>query len=235
MLQVTKQHCPDAVFIYLSTNKVYGDRVNQLPFVEYESRYEPSENHPFYAHGINEEFSIDQSKHSLFGVSKLTADLLVQEFGSYFGMKTHALRCGCLTGPNHKGVELHGFLAYMMQCAITKKPYRIFGYKAKQVRDNIHSYDLVNMIWHIYQDPGCGEVYNLGGGRYLNCSLIEAMQKCETITGNVMQNAYIDQPRIGDHQWWISDISKFQARYPNWKMRYDFQKLMEDLYAGIRA
>jgi len=174
LLEATRLVCPEAVFIFTSTNKVYGDTPNRLPLVELDTRWEISEDHKYYEHGIDEEMSIDHCKHSLFGASKVAADVMAQEYGRYFGMNVGVFRGGCLTGPNHSGTQLHGFLSYLMKCAITGDHYTIFGYKGKQVRDNIHSYDLVNMFWHFYQNPRQGEAYNAGGGRHSNCSMQEA-------------------------------------------------------------
>src|SRR6476469_365661 len=205
MLELTRQYCPDAVFIFTSTNKVYGDTPNYLPLKELETRWEIDPSHPYYKNGIDEQMSIDHTKHSVFGASKVAADIMVQEYGRYFNMNTGIFRGGCLTGSKHSGTQLHGFLSYLMKCAITEKQYTIFGYKGKQVRDNIHSYDLVNMFWHFYRDPKQGEVYNAGGGRFSNCSMIEAIKLCEEISGNKMNISYLEDNRIGDHIWWISD------------------------------
>jgi CDP-paratose 2-epimerase len=221
LLELTKIYCPLAVFIYTSTNKVYGDTPNFLPLVEMDSRWEISETHPYFKNGIDELMSIDQTKHSIFGASKVAADVMVQEYGKYFGMNTGVFRGGCLTGPNHSGAQLHGFLAYLMKCAITGDNYTIFGYKGKQVRDNIHSSDLVKMFWHYFKNPRKGEVYNAGGGRFSNCSLIEAIKLCETISGNKMNYSYNEENRIGDHIWWISDVSKFKDHYPDWHWEFD--------------
>ena len=210
LLEATRKHCPDAVFIFTSTNKVYGDNPNNLPLVEQESRWEVAPGHPFAEHGIDESMSVDQTKHSLFGVSKLAADAMAQEYGRYFGMKTGIFRGGCLTGPGHSGTMLHGFLSYLVKCAITGQTYTVFGYKGKQVRDNIHSFDLINMFWHFYQAPRPGEVYNAGGGRHSNCSMKEAIAVCEQMAGKKMNVVYSDQNRIGDHIWYISDTRKFQ-------------------------
>jgi CDP-paratose 2-epimerase len=223
MLELTRLHCPDAVFIFTSTNKVYGDTPNFLPLIEMEDRWEIAETHPYYAEGIDELMSIDQTKHSLFGASKVAADVLVQEYGKYFGMKTGVFRGGCLTGPQHSGTQLHGFLSYLMKCAITGNHYTVFGYKGKQVRDNIHSWDLVNMFWHFYQNPGQGEVYNAGGGRFANCSMKEAIAMCEIITGKKMNYTLTDDNRIGDHIWYISDLTKFKKHYPSWQHKYTLQ------------
>jgi CDP-paratose 2-epimerase len=226
LLEMTRKFCPEAVFIFTSTNKVYGDTPNHLPLVEGESRWEIAETHPYYADGIDEGMSIDQTKHSLFGASKVAADILVQEYGRYFGMKTGVFRGGCLTGPNHSGAKLHGFLSYLMKCATNGEQYTVFGYKGKQVRDNIHSYDLVSMFWHFYQNPRAGEVYNAGGGRHSNCSMLEAIDLCERITGNKMNYVYTEDNRIGDHIWWISDVSKFKAHYPGWNWKYDLTDIL---------
>ncbi|MFN3783884.1 MAG: NAD-dependent epimerase/dehydratase family protein [Spirosomataceae bacterium] len=233
MLEMTRKYCPEAVFIFTSTNKVYGDNPNFLPLVEQESRWEIDENHAFFTNGIDEEMSIDHTKHSLFGASKVAADVLVQEYGRYFGMKTGVFRGGCLTGPNHSGAQLHGFLAYLMKCAITKSHYTIFGYKGKQVRDNIHSWDLVNMFWHFYQNPKAGEVYNAGGGRFSNCSMLEGITLCEEITGNKMNYSYSETNRIGDHIWYISDLSKFKAHYPDWDWKYDLKTTLVQMHDNI--
>lgn len=230
LLEATRQFAPDAVFIFTSTNKVYGDSPNMLPLVELESRWEIAESHPFHAHGIDESMSIDQSKHSLFGASKVAADVLVQEYGRYFGLKTGVFRGGCLTGPNHSGTELHGFLSYLMKCAIQKREYTIFGYKGKQVRDNIHSADLIRMFDAFRRAPRAGEVYNAGGGRRSNCSMQEAIRICEEITGNRMHVAYSDTNRIGDHIWYISDVGKFRKHYPEWDIRHDIPAILGQIY-----
>ncbi len=235
MLEMTRQHCPDAVFIFTSTNKVYGDTPNYLPLIELDERWEIDESHPYYEHGIDEIMSIDHTRHSLFGASKVAADVLVQEYGRYFGMKTGVFRGGCLTGPNHSGAQLHGFLSYLMKCAITGNQYTIFGYKGKQVRDNIHSWDLVNMFWHFYQNPKQGEVYNAGGGRFANCSMLEAIKVCEEISGNKMNYQYAEDNRIGDHIWWISDVSKFKSQYPNWDLKFSLQDTLEQMHVNMRG
>ncbi|MEM6403443.1 MAG: NAD-dependent epimerase/dehydratase family protein, partial [Cyanobacteria bacterium P01_D01_bin.116] len=201
LLEATRQYCPEAVFIFTSTNKVYGDTPNNLPLLELENRWEIEANH-IYAAGIDESMSIDSSKHSLFGASKVAADVLVQEYGRYFDMKTASFRGGCLTGPCHSGAELHGFLAYLMKCTINSKLYTIYGYKGKQVRDNIHSYDLVNAFYHFYLNPRCGEVYNIGGSRHSNCSMLEAITICEELTSKKLNYTYTDKNRSGDHIWY---------------------------------
>jgi len=233
MLENTRKYAKDAVFIFTSTNKVYGDTPNKLPLVELETRYEIEKNHKYY-NGIDESMSIDQSLHSLFGASKVAADILVQEYGRYFEMKTGVFRGGCLTGPNHSGTKLHGFLSYLMKCAITKQHYTIFGYKGKQVRDNIHSFDLINMFWHFYKNPRCGEVYNVGGSRHSNCSMLEAIKMCEEITGNKMNYSYSPQNRKGDHIWYISDVSKFKSHYPDWEFTYNIKDILIEIYLGLK-
>jgi CDP-paratose 2-epimerase len=230
LLEHTRLFCPEAVFIFTSTNKVYGDNPNFLPLVELESRWEIDTAHPFYTEGIDESMSIDQTKHSIFGASKVAADVLVQEYGRYFGLKTGIFRGGCLTGPKHSGAQLHGFLSYLMKCAMTGDHYTIFGYKGKQVRDNIHAFDLVNMFWHFYQNPRMGEVYNAGGGRFANCSMQEAIKICEEITGNRMNYSYAETNRIGDHIWYVSDVSKFKTHFPNWSFKYDLKTTMTQIF-----
>jgi len=229
LLQSTRTHCPDAAFIFTSTNKVYGDTPNRLPLVELEDRYEIDSSHPYHR-GIDEMMSIDYTKHSLFGASKAAADLLVQEYGRYFGMKTVCFRGGCLTGPNHAGTELHGFLAYLMKCTVTGSPYRVFGYKGKQVRDNIHSHDLIEAFWEFLKAPRSAEVYNIGGSRPSCCSMLEAIQQCEEISGRSLNWEYRDDNRIGDHIWWISDVSKFQSHYPNWRYRFDLRAILHEIH-----
>ncbi len=229
MLEVTRQVCPEAVFIFTSTNKVYGDRPNTLPLVELETRWEIDASHPF-VQGIDETMSIDASTHSLFGASKVAADILVQEYGRYFGMRTAAFRGGCLTGPNHSGTALHGFLSYLMKCVATGQPYTVYGYKGKQVRDNIHSSDLVNAFYHFYRAPRSGEVYNIGGSRHSNCSMMEAITLCQEIAGKELHWSYTENNRIGDHIWYISDIRKFQSHYPEWRQEYNLRQLLEDIY-----
>jgi CDP-paratose 2-epimerase len=229
LLENTRQYCPDAVFIFCSTNKVYGDNPNTLPLIEDNSRWEIEENHPYFQ-GIDERMSIDHCKHSLFGASKVAADVLVQEYGHYFGIKTVTFRGGCLTGPSHSGTELHGFLSYLMKCTMTGNQYTIYGYKGKQVRDNIHSYDLVNAFYHFYKNPRVAEVYNIGGGRFSNCSILEAIQYCEAIVEKKINWSYVESNRIGDHIWWISDIRKFQEHYPAWNLTYTIQDILEEIF-----
>jgi CDP-paratose 2-epimerase len=229
LLEATRRHCPEAVFIFTSTNKVYGDLPNELPLLEQETRWEIDRSHKFHP-GISEEMSIDQSKHSLFGASKVAADVLVQEYGRYFGMRTACFRGGCLTGPNHSGTQLHGFLAYLMQCTVRGKPYTIFGYQGKQVRDNIHSADLVKAFFEFYRNPRIGEVYNMGGGRESNCSMLEAIELCQEIAGQELQVSYSDEARSGDHVWYISNLAKFKSHYPNWAITYDVPGILRHIY-----
>ena len=234
LLELTRLHAPKAVFIFTSTNKVYGDNPNYLPLEEKETRWEISEQHPYYTHGIDEHLSLDHTKHSVFGSSKVAADIMAQEYGRYFQMNIGVFRGGCLTGPRHSGAQLHGFLAYLMKCALTKKPYTIFGYKGKQVRDNIHSRDLVELFWHFYQAPRQGEAYNVGGGRFSNCSMLEGIQLCEQITGNKMQYSYSETNRIGDHIWYISDMSKFRKHYPGWTWKYNLEDTLTQMFEEMK-
>jgi CDP-paratose 2-epimerase len=229
MLEAVRQYAPGAVFIFTSTNKVYGDAPNRLPLVECATRWEIEDDHP-YAGGIREEMSIDQSMHSLFGASKASADLLVQEYGRYFGMHTACVRGGCLTGPSHSGTQLHGFLAYLMKCAVSGQPYTVFGYKGKQVRDNIHSYDLIRAFDAFFRSPRTGAVYNVGGGRHSHCSMLEAIGLCEQIVGREMKWTYEDKNRAGDHIWYISDLSKFQSDYPAWRLQYDVPEILQEIH-----
>ena len=231
LLESARKCAPDAVFIFTSTNKVYGDEPNRLPLVERETRWEVDPAHPFAA-GIPESMSIDHSMHSLFGVSKVAADVLVQEYGRYFGMKTACFRGGCLTGPAHAGAELHGFLAYLVKCTVEGLPYRIFGYKGKQVRDNIHSHDLVQAFWAFFQAPRSGEVYNMGGGRHANCSMLEAIALSEELAERPLKWTYVDQARAGDHIWYVSDVRRFQSHYPGWSYRYGLRETMAEIHAA---
>lgn len=229
LLEATRDFVPQVPFIFISTNKVYGDRPNQLPLIEQETRWELNPDHHYY-NGIRDDMSIDQTTHSLFGASKVAADILVQEYGRYFQIPTVCFRGGCLTGPNHSGTQLHGFLAYLMKCAVTEKPYTIWGYKAKQVRDNIHSADLINAFNEFFQAPRVAEVYNMGGGRQSNCSMREAIHICEEITGKALDWQYSETNRIGDHIWWISDNTKFRHHYPNWKQHYNVSQILQEIY-----
>lgn len=228
LLEVTRQMAPEAVFIFTSTNKVYGDTPNRLPLEEQPTRWECVDG-PYAEKGIDETMSIDHTTHSLFGASKVAADILTQEYGRYFGLKTGTFRGGCLTGPRHSGAELHGFLAYLMKCAATRREYRIFGYQGKQVRDNIHSADLVSSFEHFYHAPRAGEVYNMGGSRFSHCSMQEAVELCEEISGRKMNTTYVENNRIGDHIWWVSDVSKFQAHYPDWQLTKNVRDILEEI------
>ena len=229
LLETSRRFCPDAVVVFVSTNKVYGDNPNRLPLVEMATRWEIAPSHAYHD-GIREDMSIDMCLHSLFGASKVAADILVQEYARYFGMKTVCFRGGCLTGPSHSGASLHGFLAYLMKCAATRRPYTIFGYLGKQVRDNIHSYDLVRAFDEFRKAPRPGEVYNFGGGRQSNCSLREAVALCQEITGYPVELRYSGTQRIGDHIWWISSLDKFRAHYPDWQITYGIQAMLQDIY-----
>lgn len=230
LLQAARQHAPTAPFIFTSTNKVYGDRPNLLPLLERETRWDIDPVHPA-RHGIAEDMSIDQSKHSLFGASKVAADVLVQEYGRYFDMPTVCFRGGCLTGPSHSGTQLHGFLAYLMKCTMSGKPYTVFGYKGKQVRDNIHSADLIAAFYAFYRNPRAGEVYNIGGGLESNCSMLEAIALCQEIAGRELHYSYVDDNRSGDHIWYISDLRKFKSHYPDWAITYDVPRILQEMYA----
>jgi len=233
LLELTRNHFPHAPFIFTSTNKVYGDTPNRLPLIEQEQRWEIDETHE-YRDGIDETMSIDHTKHSLFGASKVAADILTQEYGQYFDMPTVCFRGGCLTGPNHSGTALHGFLSYLMKCAVTNNSYTVFGYQGKQVRDNIHSYDLVRMFDEFIENPRAGAVYNAGGGRESNCSMLEAVQMCEELTGNRMNLTYSAENRIGDHIWYISNLKKFKTDYPRWKSNYTVPDILGEIYQTNR-
>jgi CDP-paratose 2-epimerase len=229
LLEATRKHCPDAVFLFTSTNKVYGDTPNRLPLIEGETRWEIDPGHPFFG-GIDETMSVDQTLHSLFGASKVAADVLVQEYGRYFGMKTACFRGGCLTGPNHSGTRLHGFLAYLMRCAATGAGYTVFGYKGKQVRDNLHCADLISCFYQFYLQPRSGEAYNMGGGRFSNCSMLESIAMCEEIAGRKLNWTYVDDNRIGDHIWWISSTARFSRHYPDWKQKHNVTSILQEIY-----
>jgi CDP-paratose 2-epimerase len=230
LLQAARDNCPDATFVLTSTNKVYGDRPNFLPLVELDTRLELPEDHRWHR-GIDTEMSIDLTTHSLFGVSKVAADLLVQEYGRYFGMPTVCFLGGCLTGPQHAGAQLHGFLAYLMRCTVTGTPYTIFGYGGKQVRDNIHAHDVVRAFAAFHADPRPAAVYNLGGGRASNVSMIEAIALCEQIAGRPLDRTLSGEARIGDHRWWISDLAPFQADYPGFEITYGIEDVLRDIHA----
>ena len=229
LLESTRNHCPDAVFIFTSTNKVYGDTPNRLPLIETESRWEIAEDHTYYE-GIREDMSIDSTLHSLFGASKVAADVLVQEYGRYFDLKTATFRGGCLTGPNHSGTQLHGFLAYLMKCTATGTHYTVFGYNGKQVRDNIHSLDLIQAFDHFYRAPRSGEVYNIGGARFSHCSMREAVQMCQEITSRELDHSYTEDNRIGDHIWYVSDVGRFQSHYPEWQLTRNVEDILTEIY-----
>lgn len=233
LLEAARRHAPEAPFIYVSTNKVYGDRPNALPLEELETRWEIAPGHA-YAGGIDEGMPVDACLHSLFGASKLAADVMVQEYGRYFGLPSACFRGGCLTGPSHAGAPLHGFLAYLMHCAVKRKPYEILGYRGKQVRDNIHSYDLVRAFDEFRKAPRRGEVYNIGGSRFSNCSMLEAVRLCEEIAGNEMIVSYSDRNRIGDHIWWISDVAKFGRHYPGWRLTRDLRTILAEICEAQR-
>lgn len=229
LLEAYRKFCAKAVFIFTSTNKVYGDTPNRLPLIEKEKRFELPDGHKYYK-GIDESMSIDNCLHSVFGASKVAADVMVQEYGKYFHLKTGIFRGGCLSGPAHSGVQLHGFLSYLVKCAVTGRKYKIYGYKGKQVRDNIHSFDLVNAFDHYFKNPRSGEVYNIGGGRFANVSVLEAIAMCEKLAGEKFNYEYIDTSRIGDHIWWISDVSKFQSHYPGWQYRFGIEDTIKQIY-----
>jgi len=231
LLENFKKYCPKAVFINLSTNKVYGDNPNKLNFIEKKTRFELSKKHKYFK-GINEKMDIQNCIHSLFGVSKLSADLMVQEYGKNFKLKTVSFRAGCLTGPMHSGAELHGFLSFLAKQINNKKKYNIFGYKGKQVRDNLHSYDLVNAFWNFYKNPRIGEIYNIGGSRRSNCSILEAIKIIENLTGKKADFKILRGNRVGDHKWWISDIKKFKNHYPKWNIKYDITKIIKDILSN---
>lgn len=227
LLEATRRHAPEAAFVHMSTNKVYGDRPNDIRLKELAARWDYDD--PAFADGISEEFPIDQSKHSLFGASKAASDLMVQEYSRYFGMKTCCLRGGCLTGPNHSGVELHGFLSYLIKCNVEGRTYKVYGYKGKQVRDNIHSFDVARFIHAFYENPRRGEVYNIGGGRANSISILEAFERSAALSGRKMKYVYVDENRVGDHICYISDLSKMRRHYPGW----DITKSLDDIFAEI--
>ena len=227
LLEAVRQNCKDTVFAYMSTNKVYGDAPNEIPLIERPTRWEYARGS--FDNGIPESFRIDQSKHSLFGASKVAGDVMVQEYGRYFGMATCCLRGGCLTGPNHSGVELHGFLSYLIKCNVEGRTYKVFGYKGKQVRDNIHSFDVARFIHLFYENPRCGEVYNIGGGKANSVSILEAFEKVEALSGKKMRYEYVAQNRSGDHICYISDLSKMKVHYPGW----DITKSLDDIFGEI--
>ena len=228
LLELTKIYCPDSPFIFMSTNKVYGDNPNKLKIIEKKNRFELGKDNQYYK-GIDENFSLDNCTHSFFGVSKTYADLIVQEYGKNLGLKTVSFRGGCITGPNHSGAQLHGFLSYLVKLTSTKKKYTIIGYKGKQVRDNLHSLDLVKCFWEFYKKPKKGEVYNIGGGRFSSCSIIEALNEVETQLKVNIKKKFIAKNRIGDHIWYITNNNKFKKDYPNWKQMYNTKRIISEL------
>ncbi len=230
LLQAARESCPDAPFIFCSTNKVYGDLPNLLPLVELDKRWEVAEDNRYHEHGIDTTMSIDRSTHSLFGVSKVAADLMVQEYGRYFDMPTVCFRGGCLTGPQHAGAQLHGFLAYLMKCTVTGEPYTVFGYRGKQVRDNIHSHDLVRAFDAFRSAPRAAAVYNIGGGRESNCSMLEAIEQCERIADRKLDWTLGADSRVGDHIWWVSDLREFERDYPGWGLEHGIDDILSQIY-----
>lgn len=229
LLELFKQNCPKAVFIYTSTNKVYGDNPNKLPLIENKTRFNCNKKNKYSKNGIDENMSLDNTTHSLFGCSKLAADIYCQEFGKYFNLKVGIFRGGCLTGPAHAGAELHGFLSYLVKCQMNGKKYNINGYKGKQVRDNIHSEDLINAFWMFFKRPLKGEVFNIGGGKENSISIIEASNKIYQLTGNKLKFSIKKKNRIGDHIWWISDTSKFRKFYPKWKIKNKIKEILLEM------
>jgi CDP-paratose 2-epimerase len=232
ILEAARQFCPESPFIHMSTNKVYGDRPNSIRMKELATRWEYDD--PAFAAGISEEFSIDQSKHSLFGASKLAGDVMVQEYGRYFNMPTCCLRGGCLTGPSHSGVELHGFLSYLLKCNIEAKAYQVYGYKAKQVRDNIHAEDVARFMFEFWKSPRVAEVYNLGGGKQNSCSIVEAFKMAEETTGQPMKWRYMDEHRVGDHICYYSDLRKIRAHYPAWNVTIPLGAIFSEIAGAWR-
>jgi CDP-paratose 2-epimerase len=233
LLEAARQHCPESPFVFMSTNKVYGDRPNSIPVKEFPTRWDYAENG--FAGGIREDLPLDQCTHSIFGASKVAADVMVQEYGRYFGMKTCCLRAGCLTGPNHSAVELHGFLSYLIKCNLEGKLYRIYGYKGKQVRDNIHSFDVVRFIEAFAEQPRSGEVYNIGGGRGNSISILEAFERISALSGKKMNYEYVDQNRKGDHICYISDLSKLKSHFPGWTVTKSLDSIFSEIYQALGA
>ena len=232
LLELTKKYCFNSPFIFMSTNKVYGDNPNNLILKETGKRWELNRKNKYF-NGINEKFSIDGCTHSFFGVSKTYADLIVQEYGKNIGLKTVSFRGGCITGPNHSSVSLHGFLSYLVKRCLVKKEYSIIGFKGKQVRDNLHSNDLVNCFWEFFKKPRYGEVYNIGGGRYSNCSILEAIEIVEKISRVTIKKKFVKKNRVGDHIWYISNTNKFKEHYPNWKQKYNTEKIISELIDSV--
>jgi CDP-paratose 2-epimerase len=234
LLEATRRYAPHAPFIFTSTNKVYGDGPNKLPLIEAETRFELEPTHRWSAAGIDETMSIDGTTHSVFGASKVAADVMTQEYGRYFGLKTVCFRGGCLTGPAHSGTELHGFLAYLVKCVVTGRPYTIYGYRGKQVRDNIHASDLVDAFWHFFKAPRPAEVYNIGGGRFANVSMTEAIDLAMEISGRQFNVQYDNRNRTGDHIWWIGSLERFRAHYPTWRPKYDIRTTVEEIVDAVK-
>ena len=232
LLELTKRYCSSSPFIFMSTNKVYGDNPNKLPLIEKKTRWEINKNHKF-VNGIEETMSLDSCTHSFFGVSKTYADLIVQEYGKNIGLKTACFRAGCITGPNHSGAKLHGFLSYLVKSCLTKKSYNIIGYKGKQVRDNLHSKDLINCFWEFFKKPRYGEIYNTGGGKFSNCSILEAINLVESYTNLKIKKKIISRNRVGDHIWYISNMKKFKRHYPKWKQSYSTKKIIYELINSL--
>ena len=232
LLELTKKYCSSSPFIFMSTNKVYGDNPNKLPLIEKKTRWEVNKNHKF-VNGIDETMSLDSCTHSFFGVSKTYADLIVQEYGKNIGLKTACFRAGCITGPNHSGAKLHGFLSYLVKSCLTKKSYNIIGYKGKQVRDNLHSKDLINCFWEFFKKPRYGEIYNTGGGKFSNCSILEAINLVESYTNLKIKKKIISRNRVGDHIWYISNMKKFKRHYPKWKQSYSTKKIIYELINSL--
>ena len=228
LLESCANHTPNAPFVFMSTNKVYGDNPNFLPLVEKKTRWEIKNNHS-YKNGIDESMSIDNCTHSFFGASKVYSDLIVQEYGKNIGLKTACFRAGCITGPNHSGAKLHGFLSYLVKASLKEKKYTLIGYKGKQVRDNIHSHDLISCFWEFFKKPSRGEIYNAGGGRFSNCSIIEAIQIIESIAKIKIKKIFVKKNRIGDHIWYISNMKKFKKHYPGWKQKYSTKKILSEI------
>ena len=235
LLEASRAHCPEAPFIYLSTNKIYGDTPNRLPLEEKRTRWDIGESHPYYQVGIDEHMSLDQCKHGLFGVSKASADLLVQEYGRYFAMKTACFRVGSVTGASHMGTPHHGFLSYLMKCLVLDKPYTVYGHRGKQLRDVLHSHDLAQALVAFFQNPKSAAVYNLGGGPNNQCSLIEAIELCQTISGKTLSWSYHEEPRIGDQKWWVTDARKFKKDFPDWQCRYSLNSILQELFEVANA
>tara|TARA_B100000941_G_C28503156_1_gene555576 strand:- start:818 stop:1861 length:1044 start_codon:yes stop_codon:yes gene_type:complete len=232
LLELTKKYSSSSTFIFMSTNKVYGDNPNKLKIIEKKTRFEINISHKYFR-GIDETMSLDNCTHSFFGVSKSYADLLVQEYGKNIGLNTACFRAGCITGPNHAGAKLHGFLSYLVKISLIKRNYNIIGYSGKQVRDNIHSFDLINCFWHFFKKPRIGQVYNVGGGRKSNCSIIEALDQVEKSTGKKIKKKFIKENRVGDHIWYISNMKKFKSHYPKWKQEYSGKRIIEELIEKI--